>query len=95
MCLHVYMFIYICVCGVCVCTYMCVYIDMSVLGNCIIIFDLPSFTLYFPETLACAHSNQKLKQLSQKKVMVFHVNLLKFLKSLNEEDRIILFLGII
>lgn len=74
---------------------MCMYIGMSVLVNYIIIFDLPSFTLYLPEALACAHSNQKLKQLSQKNVMVFHVNLLKFLKSLNEEDRIILFLGII
>lgn len=33
---------------------MCVYIDMSVLVNCIKIFDLPFFPLYVPETLTFA-----------------------------------------
>lgn len=35
-------------------TCICVYIEMSVLVNCIKNIDLPSFPLYFPETLAFA-----------------------------------------
>lgn len=42
------------------CVYVCIYVHtcmcvyMSLLINCTKIFDLPSFPLYFPETLAFA-----------------------------------------